>query len=92
MNKIYLECDPKTGQIHAAKVLKNGALSRQRLDVTDTALPAVAEHLLRTRSSVSYTRPEPGGGQLTYRLNVQIIRDEQTPWQRFISHLKRTFS
>jgi hypothetical protein len=39
-------CSPITKQIFAGKVLKNGLWSETKYDVTDTAVGAVAQHLL----------------------------------------------
>jgi len=40
-------CSPLTSKIFAGKVLKDGSWSTPKHDVTDTAVSAVAQHLLQ---------------------------------------------
>lgn len=93
MNKLHIECDPKTARLRARQVLKNGTLSRRGVDVTDSALPSVAEHLLRTRQSIVYERQTQQGGVTRYRLNVKIeSTPPPSPARILIDFIKRTFS
>ena len=47
MSDFKVGCSPLTSKIFAGKVLKNGTWGNVKHDVTDTAVGAVAQHLLQ---------------------------------------------
>lgn len=47
MSDFKVGCSPLTSTIYAGKVLKNGTWGNVKHDVTDTAVSAVAQHLLQ---------------------------------------------
>lgn len=55
--KLKLFVSPLNAAIYACRVNKNNIILGNKIDVTDTAIPAVAAHLMQTQESV----------QLTYR-------------------------
>jgi len=48
-------CSPFTSRIIAGKVLKDGTWGKSKYDVTDTAVGAVAAHLLQKDEKVEFT-------------------------------------
>lgn len=47
MSDFKVGCSPLSSRIFAGQVLKNGTWGRVKHDVTDTAVGAVAQHLLQ---------------------------------------------
>ena len=47
MSDFKVGCSPLTSKLYAGKVLKNGTWGSVKHDVTDTAVVAVAQHLLQ---------------------------------------------
>lgn len=47
-------CSPLTSKIYAGNVLKNGTWGNVKHDVTDTAVSAVAQHLLQLNEKVHF--------------------------------------
>jgi len=47
MNDFKIGCSPLTSEIFAGKVLKNGMWGATKHNVTDTAVGAVAQHLMQ---------------------------------------------
>ena len=55
MSKLTLGCSPLTGTIFAGKVLKDVMWCANKVNVTDSAVGAVAEHLIHCDESVEFT-------------------------------------
>jgi len=47
MESFKVGCSPITSKIYAGNVLKNGTWGKVKHDVTDTAVSAVAQHLMQ---------------------------------------------
>ena len=47
MSNFKVGCSPVTSRLYAGNVLKNGMWGKTKHDVTDTAVSAVAQHLLQ---------------------------------------------
>ena len=55
MTKFKVGCSPLTSKIFAGNVLKNGTWGVNKKDVTDTAVSAVAQHLLQLNEKMEFT-------------------------------------
>jgi len=55
MGDLKVGCSPLTSTIYAGKVLKNGTWGANRTDVTDSAVGAVAQHLLQKDEMMQFT-------------------------------------
>ena len=55
MGDLKVGCSPLTSTIYAGKVLKNGTWGTNRTDVTDSAVGAVAQHLLQKDEMMRFT-------------------------------------
>lgn len=55
MSDFKVGCSPLTSKIYAGKVLKNGTWAKNKHDVTDTAVGAVAQHLLQLNQKLEFT-------------------------------------
>lgn len=47
MNNFKVGCSPVTSEIYAGNVLKNGIWGNKKYNVTDSAVPSVAQYLLQ---------------------------------------------
>ncbi len=47
-------CSPISNRLFAGRVLKNGLWGKNKHDVTDTAVGAVAQHLLETDTKLQF--------------------------------------
>jgi hemin uptake protein HemP len=65
MSKIRIGCSPLTGTIYAGSVSKTGLWAKNKVDVTDEAVRAVAQSLLQTEEMLRFSH---GGKQ--YELKV----------------------
>lgn len=54
MSDFKVGCSPLTSKIFAGKVLKNGTWGNVKHDVTDTAVGAVAQHLLQLDEKLQF--------------------------------------
>ena len=54
MSNFKVGCSPLTNRLYAGNVLKNGMWGRDRHDVTDSAVSAVALHLLQLDEKVQF--------------------------------------
>jgi len=54
MSDFKVGCSPITSKIYAGKVGKNSTWVGVKHDVTDTAVSAVAQHLLQLNSSMEF--------------------------------------
>lgn len=54
MSEFKVGCSPITSVIYAGTVLKGGIWAKNRVDVTDTAVPAVAQYLLQKDESMEF--------------------------------------
>jgi len=54
MSDFKVGCSPLTSRIFAGKVLKNGTWGNVKHDVTDTAVGAVAQHLLQLDEKLQF--------------------------------------
>ena len=54
MSEFKIGCSPLTSRLFAGKVLKNGTWGQTRHDVTDTAVGAVAQHLLQLEEKMLF--------------------------------------
>jgi len=52
--KIHVACSPLTGTIYAGKPLKDGMWGNSKDDVTDSAVSAVAMHLVIKKESLVF--------------------------------------
>lgn len=71
MSDFKVGCSPLTSRLFAGKVLKNGALGQTNHDVTDTAVGAVAQHLLQLNEKMQFNYK----GEL-YELKVEKVVDK----------------
>jgi len=71
MSDFKVGCSPLTSRLFAGKVLKNGTWSQQRHDVTDTAVGAVAQHLLQLEEKMQFNYK----GEL-YEIKVEKVTDK----------------
>jgi len=55
MSNFKVGCSPLTSKIYAGKVLKNGTWGQNKHDVTDSAVGAVAQHLLQLDEKMQFT-------------------------------------
>lgn len=72
MSNFKVGCSPLTSKIYAGKVLKNGTWAKNKHDVTDTAVNAVAQHLLQLQQKVQFTYQ----GEV-YELKVDKVKKEK---------------
>jgi len=54
MTNFKVGCSPLTSRIYAGTVLKNGTWGNIKHDVTETAVSAVASHLLQLNEKVQF--------------------------------------
>ena len=54
MSNFKVGCSPLTNRLYAGNVLKNGMWGRIKHDVTDSAVSAVALHLLQLDENVQF--------------------------------------
>lgn len=71
MSDFKVGCSPLTSRIFAGKVLKDGTWGANKKDVTDTAVGAVAQHLLQLEEKMQFTYK----GEL-YELKVEKVMDK----------------
>jgi hypothetical protein len=71
MSEFKIGCSPLTSRLFAGKVLKNGTWGQQRHDVTDTAVGAVAQHLLQLEEKMLFNYK----GE-RYELKVEKVVEE----------------
>ena len=55
MSDFKVGCSPLTSRLFAGKVLKNGMWGQTKHDVTDSAVGAVAQHLLQLDEKMQFT-------------------------------------
>lgn len=55
MSKIRIGCSPLTGTIYAGSVSKTGLWGKNKVDVTDEAVSAVAQSLLHTEELLRFS-------------------------------------
>ena len=55
MSNFKVGCSPLTSKLYAGKVLKNGMWGQTKHDVTDSAVGAVAQHLLQLEEKLQFT-------------------------------------
>ncbi len=65
MSDFKVGCSPLTSKLYAGKVLKNGTWGVTKYDVTQSAVGAVAQHLLQINEKLEFQY----GGR-TYELKV----------------------
>ncbi len=70
MSKFKVGCSPLTSRLFAGNVLKNGMWGNVKHDVTDTAVLAVAQHLMQLNETVQFDCK----GE-TYRMEVTKVVD-----------------
>jgi hypothetical protein len=54
MSNFKVGCSPLSSKIYAGKVLKNGMWGKTKYDVTDTAVSAVAQHLMQLNEKMQF--------------------------------------
>ncbi len=54
MSDFKVGCSPLTSRLFAGKVLKNGMWEQTKHDVTDSAVGAVAQHLLQLNEKMKF--------------------------------------
>ena len=54
MSDFKVGCSPLTSQLFAGRVLKDGTWGKNKHDVTDTAVGAVAQHLLQLDEKMQF--------------------------------------
>ena len=64
MSEITVACSTFSGKIYAGKPLKNGMWSSKKVDVTDSAVSAVAQHFIILKQKM----------QFNYRGNIYEIK------------------
>jgi hypothetical protein len=55
MTNFKVGCSPLTSRLYAGNVLKNGIWGKTKHDVTDSAVGAVAQHLLQLNEKLQFT-------------------------------------
>lgn len=55
MSEFKVGCSPLTSRLYAGKVLKDGTWGKGKQDVTDSAVGAVAQHLLQLDERMRFT-------------------------------------
>ncbi len=68
MNKFKVGCSPITSRLYAGNVLPNGTWGKSKYDVTDTAVGAVAQHLMQLQEKMQFEYK----GE-TYELKVEKV-------------------
>lgn len=71
MTELKVGCSPITSTIYAGKVLKNGMWANGKQDVTDSAVSAVAQHLLQKEELFQF---DYEGN--TYQLKVEKVKSK----------------
>jgi len=71
MSEFKIGCSPLTSRLFAGKVLKNGTWGQTKHDVTDTAVGAVAQHLLQLEEKMLFNYK----GE-RYELKVEKVVEE----------------
>lgn len=71
MSDFKVGCSPLTSRLFAGKVLKDGTWGANKKDVTETAVGAVAQHLLQLEEKMQFTYK----GEL-YELKVEKVMDK----------------
>ena len=71
MSDFKVGCSPLTSRLFAGKVLKDGTWGANKKDVTDSAVNAVAQHLLQLEEKMQFTYK----GEL-YELKVEKVMDK----------------
>lgn len=72
MPDFRIGCSPLTSKILAGRVLKNGMWGATKHDVTDTAVSAVAQHLLQLDQKMEFQYQGK-----TYELKVVEVKKEK---------------
>ncbi len=54
MSDFKVGCSPITSIIYTGRVLKDGSWGKNKQEVTDTAVSAVAQHLLQLEQSMEF--------------------------------------
>ena len=72
MSDFKVGCSPLTSRIYAGRVLKNGTWGQTKHDVTDTAVGAVAQHLLQLDEKLQFKYQ----GEI-YELKVEKVTDKK---------------
>ncbi len=72
MGEFKIGCSPLTSTIFAGTVLKNGRWAANKKDVTDTAVGAVAQHLLQKDEEMQFDYEGK-----KYSLRVVELKDEK---------------
>jgi len=71
MSDFKVGCSPLTSRLFAGNVLKNGTWGQTKHDVTDTAVGAVAQHLLQLEEKMLFNYK----GE-RYELKVEKVVEE----------------
>jgi len=71
MSNFKVGCSPISGAIYAGNVLKSGMWGAKKHDVTETAVGAVAEHLLHAEEEVCFKIKDK-----KYALRVVEVEEE----------------
>ena len=71
MSDFKVGCSPLTSRLFAGKVLKDGTWGANKKDVTDTAVGAVAQHLLQLEEKMQFTYKSE-----LYELKVEKVMDK----------------
>ena len=73
MSEFKVGCSPVTSKIYAGTVLQNGMWGKVKHDVTDTAVSAVAEHLLQLDECMEF---KYRGKKYQLKVTEVIMNDE----------------
>ena len=71
MSDFKVGCSPVTSRLFAGRVLKDDTWGKTKHDVTDTAVGAVAQHLLQLEEKMQFNYK----GEL-YELKVEKVADK----------------
>ena len=71
MKKIHIATSPLTGTIFAVLMLKPGTFSEEKEDITDAAISAVADHILKNGGTVVLANES---GQPEYEMTINKVR------------------
>jgi hypothetical protein len=77
MAKLRIGVSPLTGVIYAGTLSKSNLWGKNKTDVTDDALSAVAYSLLHTKQSLQFTH-----GDKKYILKVVEIKEEEGSYEQ----------
>lgn len=72
MKKIHIATSPLTGTIFAGTILKHGTWAAGKQDVTDAAISAVADHILKNGGTVVLANES---GQPEYEMTINKVRE-----------------